>query len=263
MQSSVWFVNVISPVVGSTVHVPVIVESLLIYHLLLSRSTYVLSRVLPVNCNRNCWIIYCHYLDLASLPSLFVRKLYVLMSYYLCIHWCCCIIYCYWIILVHNAIRSTVTLTSFETNPRCIFYSVYLIGVGSPVNPASGVNVISPVVGSTVHVPSFGIVRESLSPSASAITLHLVLWMQSTQPLLDQGHYLDLYHYLTVCKVLLLFLLHWFSSLIYLLLLDYFLVHNQLSGVIYMLKSCQSCCIFYICNQLSDLDHLCNPASGL
>ena len=162
-----------------------------------------------------------------------------------------------------NAIRSTVTLTSFETNPRCIFYSVYLIGVGSPVNPASGVNVISPVVGSTVHVPSFGIVRESLSPSASAITLHLVLWMQSTQPLLDQGHYLDLYHYLTVCKVLLLFLLHWFSSLIYLLLLDYFLVHNQLSGVIYMLKSCQSCCIFYICNQLSDLDHLCNPASGL
>jgi len=46
-------------------------------------------------------------------------------------------------------------LAGSETLP-CVSATVYLMGFGSPVNPSTGVNVILPVVGSTVHVPSFG-----------------------------------------------------------------------------------------------------------
>ena len=45
--------------------------------------------------------------------------------------------------------------------------TVYVIGVGSPVKPTSGVKVTAPVVLSTVQVPSPATTNVSLSPSPS------------------------------------------------------------------------------------------------
>ena len=60
----------------------------------------------------------------------------------------------------------TVCVTSFEVRP-VLSVTLYVIGVGSPVNVGSGVNIVSPVVSSTVHVPSPGTTKLSLSPSPS------------------------------------------------------------------------------------------------
>ena len=58
-------------------------------------------------------------------------------------------------------------MASFDTLP-VLSFTLYVIGVGSAVNPASGVNVISPVVLSTVHVPSPATTSVSASPSPSS-----------------------------------------------------------------------------------------------
>ena len=64
----------------------------------------------------------------------------------------------------------SVTVALFDVLP-CASSTLYCTGVGVPVNPANGVNVIAPVVGFTVHVPSPAMVMLVTSPLASVTML--------------------------------------------------------------------------------------------